>query len=264
MSVYCKDDPGNFDISVQSMLSQTLPPDEVVLVCDGPIDGELNEVVEKYSQNPIFNVITLEQNFGLSTALNVGLLQCNNEYVLRMDSDDISAPNRAEKEIAVLDAGFDIVGSSISEFVGDSKNIIGYRRVPTNHNDIVKFSKKRTPFNHPSVAFKKSSVLSAGNYSCETRYMQDYYLWVRCIQAGCKCCNIDEALVNMRSGLSMRARRKGKDFTRSYKTIFKYMLKTKYIGFFRFCINNLSFFIYSHLSPNVKEKIVYKYLREKK
>ena len=263
MSIYSKENPSFFETSVNSMLSQTIKPDEIILVCDGPLTSELDKLIDEYSKNSIFNIIRLNVNKGLSNALNIGIRECKNEYILRMDSDDISLPYRAEKELKILDSGYDIVGSFISEFVDDSSNVKGYRKVPVDHKSIVKFSKRRSPFNHPSVAFKKSSILKSGNYSLETRYMQDYYLWVRCIQNGCKCFNIPEVLVNMRSGISMRSRRKGKEFAKSYKIVFKYMLKSKYINPIRYIQNIVSFFFYSHLSPNLKEQIVYKFLRSK-
>lgn len=263
MSVYQKENPTFFVTAIESMLNQTVKPSEMVIVCDGPLGVELEDVVYKYSFNPIFRFIKLKENVGLGKALSIGVLECKNEFILRMDSDDISLFDRAKKELEVLNSGYDIVGSYISEFVDDPNNIKGIRTVPLSHNDIIKFSKKRTPFNHPSVAFKKSAIISAGNYSPETRFIQDYFLWIRCIQNGCKCCNISEVLVNMRSGIAMRSRRKGKEYKKSYKIIFKYMLKTKYIGIIRYLVNNISFFIYSHLSTRIKEKVVYSFLRKK-
>ena len=264
MSVYKNENPSFLKKSIESMLLQTIKPSQFVIVCDGPLGPDLDDVIDQYSQNPVFKFVRLKQNCGLSYALNIGIKECSFEYILRMDSDDISLPNRAESELHLLLNGYDIVGSCIGEFVSSPDDIIGYRSVPLEHEKIVKFSKKRTPFNHPSVAFKKSIVLASGNYSPETRYMQDYYLWVRCIQYGAKCANTDQVLVNMRSGQTMRLRRSGKEFVKSYKTVFRYMLKTKYITFFRYATNVLSFFIYSHLGKNTKEFLVYKWLRKKK
>ena len=264
MSLYYKEQPDYLEQAISSILNQTIPPSEIVLVCDGPLTEELDSIVNKYQANPIFKIIKLERNTGLGNALNVGLLECSNEYVLRMDTDDISIPYRAEKEIAALDSGNDIVGSDVCEFTGDPKNILGYRKVPTSHKEIVKFAKKRNPFNHPSVAFKKDKIISVGNYSPETRYMQDYYLWIRCIQNDCLCANIPESLVLMRSGVGMRARRKGKEYKKSYHLIFKHMLKTKYISFFRYLFNLFSYFLFSHLNTRFKEWFVYKFLRDKK
>lgn len=264
MSVYAKEKPNYLKLSILSMLNQTIPPSEFVIVCDGPLHEDLDTVINSFSEIPIFKIIRLEKNFGLSHALKIGLEQCESDYVLRMDSDDISRKDRADKELKLLNLGFDVVGGYISEFTDCQENIIGYREVPLNEKDIRKFSKKRNPFNHPSVAFKKSLIIEAGNYSDETRYMQDYFLWIKCLQIGAKCVNIPEVLVDMRSGQSMRTRRSGKEYIKSYKTIFKYMLKTKYISFFRYFFNCVSYFFFSHIKGNFKEKITYKFLRKKR
>ena len=263
MSVYAKEKPENLETSILSMIEQTIPPSEFVIVCDGPLTQELNEVLFKFSSNKIFNIIQLDRNYGLSHALKIGLEHCKFEIVLRMDSDDISFKDRAEKEIEIINKGYDIVGSYISEFVDDPKNIVGYRKVPVEERDIVRFSKKRNPFNHPSVAFRKSKILSSGNYSEKTKYMQDYFLWIRCLQNSAKCSNIPETLVNMRSGKSMRSRRSGKEYRYSYKAIFKYMLKTKYIGLARYYVNIISYTLFSLMSGNFKEKVTYRFLRKK-
>lgn len=262
MSVYIKEKPEFLNASIESMLNQTILPSEFLIVCDGPLTKELEAVLDKYKSNPIFKIHRLPKNIGLGGALRYGVGACNHEFILRMDSDDISLPNRAEKELELLNKGFDLVGSYVSEFVDSPNNIKGFRIVPLNQDDIVKFSRKRTPFNHPSVAYKKSLVISSGNYSIETRYIQDYFLWIKCIQHGCKCCNTPDILVNMRSGTQMRSRRKGKEYRKSFKIIFKYMYETKFISFWRYFFNILNYSIYSIIGPRLKEKIVYSFLRK--
>lgn len=260
ISVYEKEHASYLEFSIQSMLNQTLKPDEIILVCDGKLTTELNEVVEKFSkENECIKVIRIQENGGLGNALNEGLKHCTNEFILRMDSDDYSIPTRAEIEVKELENN-DIVGSNIVEFEGDIKNIIGARNVPLTQKKIRKFAKKRSPFNHPSVAFRKSFVEECGGYQ-HLLFVEDYYLWVRMIQKGARCENVKEPLVYMRSGKEMRKRRGGRAFNQSLKKLRKYMLKTKFINIFQYSIYTLEGWIISHMPIRLKEKIYRSFLR---
>ena len=178
-----------------------------VLVNDGS-DEKYNNIFDeckKYAK-----VINYDENQGKGHALKTGVLACKNDIIARMDSDDISRPERCEKELAVLnsDSGISIVGALIDEFT-DTPDVVNARRVvPETHEEILQFAKKRNPFNHPSVMYRKAAVLEAGNYS-EVRFMQDYYLWVDMLIKGQKGYNIQEPLVWMRAGSNLFKRRSG-------------------------------------------------------
>lgn len=110
MSVYYKEKPEYLDYSIKSMLKQTIFPSEFVIVKDGELTEELNNIIEKYKQEypNLFNIISLEQNVGLGLALKTGILNCKYEFIARMDSDDYSIPTRIEEELKIFEENSDI------------------------------------------------------------------------------------------------------------------------------------------------------------
>ncbi len=210
MSVYSKEKPAHLLKSIQSVLNQTVLTDDFVIICDGPLTDDLYEVLHSFEilHPRMFNIQKREKNEGLGSALSYGIKIVKNDIVMRMDSDDICVRDRAEKQLKLMET-YDLVGSWISEFERDEDNIIGYRRVPQNYLEIRKYAKKRCPFNHPTVMFKKEIILNAGNYQTML-FVEDYYLWIRILLNSEKVYNSQEVLVNMRSGRDMRARRSGK------------------------------------------------------
>ena len=154
MSVYFKEKPEYLKTSIESMMNQTMPTNDFVLVCDGPLTPELDatiaELQQKYGET--IRTVRFEKNGGLGHALQVGVKECRNELIVRMDSDDISRPYRCEKELEVFAAHpeLSIVGSVIEEFSTTPEVIDAKRVVPETSDEIVAFSKKRNPFNHPS------------------------------------------------------------------------------------------------------------------
>ena len=236
MSVYYKEKASYLDDALNSIFKQTLKSNEVVLVEDGPLNDELYEVIDKYKKKyKYFKTVRLKKNMGLGNALNEGLKHCTYEYVARMDTDDISLPNRFEKQIGYLEKHpeVDLIGSNIAEYDEDMKNITGYRIVPEKNDDIKKFIKKRNPFNHMSVVYKKSKVFEAGNY-LDMPYFEDYYLWCRMAVNNCVFYNIQENLIHVRAGLGMIERRGGKNYNRC---ILNFQKKLKDIGL----INSLEY-----------------------
>ena len=233
MSVYFKEKPEFLKLSIDSMLNQTVAPDEIVLVEDGPLTNELYEVINDYTDKyqEIFHRVVNETNLGLGKSLNCGLEACKNELVARMDTDDISLPERCEKQLSVFisNQNVDIVGANIAEFIESPKKIVSIRQVPSAHEEICEFLKKRCPFNHMSVMFKKSAVINAGGY-IDWYYNEDYYLWLRMYLKGCHFFNINDNLVNVRVGQDMFARRGGRAYYKSEKNLFKFMYKKKIIS----------------------------------
>lgn len=209
MSVYVKEKKEYFEKSIESMLHQTVPTDDFVIVCDGPLTDELESVIEdKVSQNPdIFQIVRIETCGGLGNALAKGIHYCKNELIARMDSDDISNKERCEKQLQVFGKkDVSIVGGNIAEFEGEINNIKNYRCVPETNEEICIFARRRNPFNHPSVMLKKQDVLKAGNYQ-DCKGFEDYYLWVRMLLQNMKGYNLQENLVFMRTDAGMYERR---------------------------------------------------------
>lgn len=209
MTVYCKDNPEYFALAIDSMINQTLKPDEIVLVKDGPITKELQNVIDERIKISNIVEVQLEKNMGLGLALNEGLKVCKNELIARMDADDISLPNRCEKQVKTFqqDSQLDIVGLHVKEFDEEMDNIIGERRVPLANNDIYKFARTRDPFNHPTVMYKKSKVMAAGMYG-SYRKNQDTDLWIKMLSQGANCMNLNDDLFRFRFDKNTYKKRK--------------------------------------------------------
>lgn len=219
MSLYQKENPEWFEASMDSIINQTIIPNEIVLVLDGPISGELMESVNNYKNNyeKMINILPLDENIGLGKALDRGLDICTNELIARMDTDDISLPTRCEKQLSEFNKNpnLSIVGTNIDEFYDDPENIVSSRVVPSSHEDIKKFIKRRSPFNHPTVMFKKGAVIDSGGYG-KLRRKQDLDLFSRMINNGYEAKNINESLLLFRSNENNFKRRKSWSYVKSY------------------------------------------------
>lgn len=265
MSVYCKEKPEFLKESIKSMLVQSITPDEIVLVKDGPLTGELDSVIDEFRSNELFKIVSLNENVGLGKALNIGLNECKNEIIARMDTDDISISNRCEKqlELFIKNEDLSVVGTAVAEFIDDPDNVIAYKEVKPTYRDIKYNMKFRNPLNHPSVMFKKSAVLKAGSYK-HWFLNEDYYLWIRMIQQGFVFQNINEPLVKMRITNETYLRRGGWRYFITQKQLFDYMLKNGMINYFEYIFNNLIRLTTRVLIPNRMRKILYlKVLRKK-
>lgn len=251
MCVYGGDNAEHFRLAVDSILNQTVRPDEVVLVVDGPIPEALEDIVTSYEKLPIFKVVRLKENQGHGVARRTSLDNCTYDYVALMDADDISTPRRFEKQLEVLhnDRSLSIVGGNIAEFVDDQDNVVGYRNVPYTDQNIKYYLKKRCPMNQVTVMFRKKDIDDVGGYIdwyCE----EDYYLWVRMYLAGMRFSNIPEILVNVRVGKEMYQRRGGIKYFMSELNLQTYMLKNKIIGVPTYVINVFKRLIVQVLLPN--------------
>lgn len=208
MSLYFKEKPEYLTECFESLKNQTVQADEIVVVFDGVITPELEQVVQNFVEILPLNIVRLAQNQGLGKALNHGLTHCRNEWVFRMDTDDICIPERFEKQVAFIEQNPDtiIFGGQIAEFGSNINDIVSYRRVPTETKAIVEFTQKRCPFNHMTVAYQKSAVLECGGYQ---DLQEDYYLWIKLVALGKKVANLPEVLVYARVGNGMVGRRRG-------------------------------------------------------
>lgn len=265
MSVYYKENPIWFDESIKSMFEQTIKPNEFVLVEDGPLTKELYDVVEKYKTKypKEFKVVAIEKNVGLGPALKKGVEECSNEYIARMDSDDYSMPKRIEKEFEIFEKYSDIgmVGTNVSEFIDSIDNVVCDVILPETNEDIIKFSKSRNPFRHPSVMFKKSEVVKAGNYR-EYYLCEDYDMWLRMIRSGCKCYNIQDIYVYMRIGEDFYKRRGGHKYFKSIKKFKKEQLENGYFTKFEYLKSIAPHAIVCYM-PNGLRNFIYKRLLRK-
>lgn len=266
LSVYRKEQPAYLQQSLDSIFTQTLMPDEVVLVKDGPLTEELDLVIGDYCRKyPILKIVPLAQNQGLGKALNEGLKHCSYDLVARMDTDDIAKSDRFEKQVKVFEVHpeFDVVGAWIDEFEGDIKNVTSVRKLPSDHCAIVEFAKRRCPVNHPVVMFRKNAVQAAGGY-LHFPLFEDYYLWIRMLLNGSRFYNIPEALLYFRLSPDMFKRRGGWKYAMDEIKFQRKLLDLGFIGFVRFienvCVrfavrilpNNFRGFLYTKILRKIK------------
>ena len=214
MAVYGKEKPEFFRQSIESMLAQTLRCSDFVLVCDGALTHELNEVIS-WAQEEMgekLQIIRLKENKGLGKALRTGVPRCRCSVIARMDSDDISRPDRCERQFRIIERdGYDLVSGTLQEFVREPGDMDRLRVPPRTSEEILQYAKKRNPFNHPCVMFRKESVLRVGSYQ-DFPGFEDYYLWIRMLRKGCKGYNVQEVILDMRTGNGMYDRRGGRDY----------------------------------------------------
>lgn len=234
LSVYYKENPLFLKKSLDSVFSQTRKADEVVLVEDGPLTTELDAVIEQFVKDePTLKLVVLKKNQGLGRALNAGMKECSYNYVARMDTDDFCYPNRFEKQMAYIEEHpeVDLLGTWTQEFSEDENGnmkLMSLKKFPETNEDIYKFGKKRNPFEHPSVIFKKQSVIDAGGYQ-HCYLFEDYFMWARMMLNKCTFYNIPEPLLYFRMTTDSFERRGG--FKYAMKEVYN-LWKFKEVGFF--------------------------------
>lgn len=207
MAVYKNDDHILFQRAVKSVLHNSSKPKNFIIVCDGPLTPELEYVLASDCVDERVNLVRLPMNMGLFSALNIGLNSITEEFVIRADADDFNHPDRFEIILDQLSKGYDLVGSWIKEF-DKNGNPIALRKTVLTQNEIVKFIRKRNPFNHMSVGFRTSIVKSVGGYPA-IYLREDYGLWIKILACGGKVCNVDKVLVDATAGNEMFRRRGG-------------------------------------------------------
>jgi len=223
LSLYYKENSLALDQCFQSIWKgQTIQPNEIILVLDGPVGEELTKCVEKWKKiiDQSLKIIPLTKNVGLGNALNEGLKHCSNEWVFRMDTDDINTPNRFEKQLAFIESNPNVVlfGGQVLEFENEPNDSQVLKSVPTANAEIRQFSQKRCPFNHMTVAYRKDVIEELGGYQHHL-FMEDYNLWLRVISAGYEVGNHPDVLLYARVGNGMHARRKGYEYIKSEKQL---------------------------------------------
>lgn len=265
MSVYYKDNKDWLIESIESILNQTKKTNDFVIVKDGKLNDELNSVISEYCKkySDIFNIIELSENVGLGPALAMGVEKCKNEFIARMDSDDISRKDRIEKELKIIqEYNLDMVGSNIAEFTENINNVRAYRILPENNDEIIKFAKKRNPFGHPSMLLRKSKVLEAGNY--RTYYLcEDYDMWIRMFMVNAKAYNIQENLVYMRISNDFYKRRGGIKYLKSILKFKTEQFKNGFYSIKDYAISSCASII-TCLMPNAVRELIYKKILRKK
>lgn len=258
MSVYLKDDATYLKESIESILHQTILTNDFVIVKDGPVTDEIEAILDNYKRKYNFiNIISLPNNLGLGEALNKGLKYCKNDLVARMDADDYSFEDRIEKQLAYIKKeNIDLLGTQAIEFINDINNPVQYNNFPLKHNEIIKYAHKRNPYAHPSVLFKKETVIKVGGYN-NVYLCEDYDLWIRMMISGAKCANLDDYLFAIRINDKFYQRRGGIKYVKSINNL---MLKNMKNGFFtkKDYIKNMIVRTIVYLMPNELRELFYK------
>lgn len=211
MSVYAGDKAEYVKQAIDSMLTQTVPPEQYVIVKDGPVSKDICCLIDEKAKSmpDVFTIIDLPENLGLANALNTGLKECRNELVTRMDADDISKPTRCEMELKEFENDSELVvcGCYMEEFQGNPNNVKTIRTVPLSYEKVKKFAKRRQPVNHATVIYKKTIVINSGGY-IPTRRKEDFDLFSRILVQGFKIKNIENCLYLCRTEADNYHRRK--------------------------------------------------------
>lgn len=265
MSIYYKEKADFFDSSLNSVLeNQTLMPNEVIIVKDGPIGVELEKIISKYKKKfpKIIKVVPLEKNVGLGIALNYGLEKCKYELVMRMDTDDICEKNRFKKQVEYMSSHpeVSVLGGCIEEFHEDLNESKRLKKMPQSNEAVKAYAKLRNPINHMTACFRKSDIISVGGYQ-PLLYLEDYYLWIRVLLSDKVIENMPDTLVYARIGNGFEKRRGNKSQIKGWKKLQKIMYKNKMINIFERIRNIVMIYILVFISDEIRKKIYDNFLR---
>ena len=263
MSVYKNDNAKHFRLALESIsVNQTVKPSQIVIVQDGAVDPCIESIIEKISLQETqieFTVLKKSKNQGLAAALNDGIELCKYDYIARMDADDIAVPNRFKLQTDALKENprIDILGGYIVEFQDDPTKLGKIRRVGESHNDIVNMARHRCPFNHMTVMYKKEMVKAAGKYKTDFGKLEDYKLWVDMIAIGCRCANLPEILILMRTGNGMIQRRSDPKEIKDWDRLQDDLIASHIISSLEALLNRLYIRLFTYM-PSSMKTIVYK------
>ena len=229
LPVYRGDDPGHLARALDSLAGQTVPADEIVVVEDGPIGSQLSQVLDRAAGELPIRRVPLSRNLGMGCAMAVGVDACRQPWIARMDADDVCRPDRLEVQLRHLadHPEVDVLGSWITEFDGDERQVYAERRTPVGHDEIRRFARSRNPMNHMTVMFRREAAVAVGGYDL---IIEDYYLWARMLHSGAIFANVPEPLVNVRAGRALMGRRGGLRYALHLTVLFTELRRLGFIS----------------------------------
>jgi len=195
MSVY----NGQFYLAeaVKSILQQRFQDFEFIIVDDGSADAT-REILASFKDSRII-ILKNHTNIGLTASLNRALNVARGKYIARLDSDDISAPERLQRQYTYLEANQHCAAlGSIAYFIDGHGRILHEGRRPLSFEEILASCFFHNPFWHSSVMFRREIALNLGGYDTRFRRAQDYDLWLRMLADGHELRNLPEILVYFR------------------------------------------------------------------
>lgn len=267
ISVYIKENPIFFKQALDSIICQTLLPDEIVLIKDGPLTFDQEKVIDDFVlkfTNKV-KIISLPENKGLGNALSIGVLECSNNLIARMDTDDICVLDRFEKQINFLNKNpnIDLLGTSIEEFNLVPGDLNRLRILPQNGKKLIKFSKYRNPINHPSIMFRKDKVIAVGNYQSDILLFEDYSLFIKMIRNNANLYNIQEPLLFFRVGRGIETikRRSGFHYLKNEWKFSLLSFKIGHINFFEWLFYIFTKLPFRMLHPRIVLYVYNNFLR---
>ena len=264
LSLYKKEMPEYLKEALDSIFSQTVRSDDVVLVEDGRLTKELEDLVCHYEKlHPELHIVRFEHNRGLGMALNEGLKNCQHDIIARADSDDINHPDRFERELKVFveHPEYDLVSSWIDEFIDSPQNIHSQRRLPEMPKEIYQYGKHRCPVNHPVAMYRRNAVERVGGYQTDL-FPEDYYLWMKMLKAGSKFYNIQDSLLSFRYNPQTIKKRGGWGYAvDEAKTQWKAYHQLHYLSIADFCFN-VSIRFTTRIIPNKLRQFIYAIIRK--
>ncbi len=264
MAVYANDDVSWFEEAVASMAEQTWKPQEMIIMQDGPVGEAMLRAEEKCAKlyPGLIRVVTLPQNVGLGEAMRLGVYECQNEWIARMDADDIADPRRCEIELEMAQKmQADIVGCDCVEFYGDITTPTARRVFPESHEELVFFSRRKCPFCHPAVMMKKSVVLKAGNYRKVFPH-DDYDLFVRILASGAKGYTVKQLLYYIRVSPEFYKRRGGVKYMQSLLGFNVEMLKSGWMTPVDFFVRSCGNILFSVVPKQLRGWMYRRFLRK--
>ncbi|RQG93827.1 glycosyltransferase [Natrarchaeobius chitinivorans] len=259
MSVYHDETADHVRVALESVFDQTTPPDEVLIVEDGPLSPDLEALISTFETRypETVRTISLPTNRGLGVALRTGVEACSNELIARMDADDVAVETRFQDQLAYLSDNpeVDVLGGYVMEFDSNPNESGRVRDVPSDAEQVRSVARFRCPVNHPTVMFRREAVLEVGNYR-SFRSMQDYELWMRMLSEGYTIENLPTVLVKCRTGNDLFDRRGGLGYARTEFRIQREFLERGSVSPLVFLLN-VAIRTPLRLTPNAVRKRVY-------
>ena len=255
LPIYKKTNYKIFIKSFESILSQSLSPNELLVIYDGPVNGNIKKLVDSKKKTYKFiKILNFPSNNGLGKVLKIAVCKSSYNYIMRCDSDDISLKNRFKDQIAFLKKNnkIDVLGSNIMEIY--EKKYFSIKKLPEKSKDLKKFSLFRNPINHSSVIFKKNKIINSGNY-LDMPFFEDYYLWLRVLKSGGKFHNIQKNLVLMGVDDNYYDRRSGLKYFINYVNFLNKIRKDKIISYFIYTLNFILRFHIVYLPRSIIRKV---------